>query len=498
MKNFRYIVKSTLLFSFVALLAGCGDSFLDKEPSGGYVSGDQLELNATWNGNIMLGQSYGITSTSLAQGTGGTTGHDDFGQKSVDIATDIISGDMAMSSETYGWFSADAKLNSNTTTRNRAYMLWRYYYQVIKSTNSIFDVVGGDEKAPESGDNRIYFGQAKAMRAHAYFSLVNLYNKPYKYSKTDKALPIYRTQLLAENVGLSTVQQVYDLIVGDLKTAIECLEGFENPVYAGTPIKSEINQATAKGILAYVYLTMGNNTEAAKLAMEVINTGEYPILTYDNLLTNGFNSVSSTNWLWAIDLTTDNSPALPTFWGHVDYFTYSYCSAGDFKMIDYNLYTQIPTTDKRKSWFNSGAFISWYKFYNAGRVPMGDRQWIDDEVLMRIEEMYLIAAEAYARENDSNAKIVLKAFLDQRDPTVAETLEDLSQSDLLDLIYYNWRVEMWAEGKGLLTMKRFEKSMTRGNNNFALAGQTIKWDDSRLYFEIPQNEILNNPLLDIK
>lgn len=496
MKKYIYILKNTLLISSLALIVGCGDSFLDKEPNGGYVSGDQLELNATWNAHIMLGQSYGITSTSLKQGTGGTTGHDDFGQKSVEIATDIMSGDMAMSSEDYGWFSADAKLNSNTTTRNRAYMIWRYYYQVIKTANSIFDVVGGDDKTPESGDNRIYFGQAKALRAHAYFSLVNLYNKPYKYAKNDKALPIYRTQLNDVNQPLSTVQVVYDLIVGDLKTAIECLEGYTNPVYAGTPIKSEINQATAKGLLAYVYLSIGDNANASKLAEEVISTGKYPVLSHDDLLTNGFNSVNSANWMWAIDLTKDNTPALPTFWGHVDYFTYSYCYAGDFKMIDGNLFNQIPATDKRKSWFHSSVLISWYKFYNAGRKAGGDRQWIDDEVLMRIEEMYLIAAEAHARENNNNSIILLKTFLNERDPTIAATLENLSQAELLELIYYNWRVEMWAEGKGLLTMKRFEKSMTRGANNFALSEQTISWDDSRLYFEIPQNEILNNPLLE--
>ncbi|WP_255461423.1 hypothetical protein [Bacteroides sp. CACC 737] len=38
----------------------------------------------------------------------------------------------------------------------------------------------------------------------------------------------------------------------------------------------------------------------------------------------------------------------------------------------------------------------------------------------------------------------------------------MNADQLLENIYYNWRVEMWAEGRGLLTLKRFHKSMVRG------------------------------------
>lgn len=65
----------------------------------------------------MLGQALGTYSTTFAWQTGGTTNHDDFGQKSIDIATDLMSGDLAMSGETYGWFSDAARLQCNTTTK---------------------------------------------------------------------------------------------------------------------------------------------------------------------------------------------------------------------------------------------------------------------------------------------------------------------------------------------------------------------------------------------
>ncbi len=62
-------------------------------------------------------------------------------------------------------------------------MLWRYYYRIIKACNEIFDTVGGDESVPANEDNQNYYAQAKALRAHSYFNLVNLYAKPYDIDK---------------------------------------------------------------------------------------------------------------------------------------------------------------------------------------------------------------------------------------------------------------------------------------------------------------------------
>ena len=498
MKNLKYILVGSCI---LATMWGCADSFLDKQPNGGYVSSEQLKENAKWNPNILLGQNYGITYTSFVAFSGGSGDrHDDFGQKSVDIVVDLMSGDMAMTSPNYGWFTDAAALSGNTTTRQRARMLWRYYFQVIKAANTIFDSVGGDGNIPEEGSaNRIYYGQAKAMRAHSYFLLVNLYNQIYEVDKNKSSLPIYRSQATTKVAGLSTVEDIYSLIIEDLEESVKLLDGYSRPIYSGLEIKSEVNRATAEGILAYVYLTKGDYENAAKYAMNVIE--KYPLLSYQNITSTGFNNVSSNNWIWAIDLTKDNTPGLLSYWGHVDIFTYGYATLGAYKACDLNLYDAIPETDGRKKWFEHPSLVPVNKFYNAKRREGGlsDRQWIDDEVLMRTEEMYLIAAEAYARQNGEEklkmAKEIFTVFLIERDPKVAETIEGMTQEQLLESIYLNWRVEMWGEGKGLLTMKRFKKSMIRGSNNYINAGKTISWNDSRLIFEIPEQEILYNPML---
>lgn len=479
-------------------LSSCSDSFLEKEPSD-YITGGQLQDVAKWNSNIMMGQALGTYSTTFSFGSGGVEGHDDFGQKSVDLATDIMSGDMVIMSQGYGWFEAAGNLTCTTkTATSYSYQFWRYYYRLIKAANEILDAAGGDESVPEEADNKAYFAQAKALRAYAYFYLVNLYARPYTENKAALAIPVYRTQNTSVAAPKSSVEDIYTLIVKDLTEAIPLLKGFERPSNA----KDQIDQEVAQGILAYVYLTMGEYEKAAQVSQSVIDSKQYTMMNKTEIIKSGFNSNSIPGWMWAIDLTTSNSPALPTFWGHVDLFTYSYAYAGGEKLVDTHLYNSIPDSDTRKKWFteydskgNQMEYTTWWKFYNSKRI-YGNREWYDDEVYMRVTEMYLINAEANARANNlPGAKIALKSLLNERDEKAATKVDGMSKEELLETLYFNWRVEMWGEGRGLMTMKRFKKSITRCEEDAMLPNQTYSYDDDRLTFKIPEREITNNPNL---
>lgn len=496
----RNISKFIPLFalSLSVLVSGCSDSFLEKEPTD-YISGTQILEVSQWNPNIMMGQALGTYSETFAMNSGGTGGHDDFGQKAVDIATDIMSGDMVIAAAGFGWFEGAGALTCSTTTAAAySYQFWRYYYKLVKAANEILDVEGGDETLPEEENKKIYFAQAKALRAYAYFNLVNLYAKPYMTNKSDLAIPLYRTQKNSTALKKSSVEEVYTLIVEDLEEVIPLLADFERPSNA----KDQINQSVAQGILAYVYLTMGNYDKAAEVSQAVIDSGKYPLMTKKEVIESGFNSISIPGWMWAIDLTTSNSPALPTFWGHVDMFTYSYAFAGGMKLVDTNLYNAIPASDVRKKWFTEvdekgqlQPLTTWWKFYNPKRV-IGNREWYEDEVYMRVAEMYLINAEANVRAGKiSEAKKTLKDFLLERDTDAASKVADMSKEQLLDALYFNWRLEMWAEGRGLLTMKRFQKTVTRCEEDAFLPGKSYSYDDERLTFKIPEREITNNPNL---
>ena len=141
MRNIIY--KLTACSALIVLtLSSCKDSFLEEDPNG-YISSGQIKENAEWNPNIMLGQALGTYSTTFAWKTGGTTNHDDFGQKSIDITTDLMSGDLAMSGETYGWFSDAARLQCNTTTKNRAYQVYQGIFCFTLSKSAAYYMGNG-------------------------------------------------------------------------------------------------------------------------------------------------------------------------------------------------------------------------------------------------------------------------------------------------------------------------------------------------------------------
>lgn len=500
----KSIIKNTTkLLALAALLttglSSCSEDFLDREPQGGSYTTGQLSESMKWNTKILLGQMQGVTTNMVRWQSGGTTNQDDFGQKSVDIATDLMSGDMVFSRCNYGWFMQEAQLNANTFTRDRAYILWRHYFRVINTCNQILDAAGGDQAEPENATNKLYFAVAKTVRAHSYFNLVTLYAKNYDEAKDTKALPVYRSQ---EVDGFyappQTVDSVYNFIIEDLTEAIgtyeRAAEGGATPSDISTP-----DVSVAWTVLAYAYLQKGDNANAETAAVNAISASNKHILTGEDEIFSGFNTIKNQNWMWGVDIDDQSTGGLCTFWGMMDYFTYSYQAAGDYKVINYNLFQEIPQTDVRREWFtgfgeNPTYLMPALKFFDAAQEPMGDATWTNDIHFMRIEEPYLIAAEAAARQGQLDAaRELLGYLLAERDPAKAQAILTMSQDELLEEIRYNWRVEFFAEGRGLLTQKRFKATNVRGANDCLLSNQEIPYNDSRLTFEVPQSEQQSNP-----
>ena len=206
----------------------------------------------------------------------------------------------------------------------------------------------------------------------------------------------------------------------------------------------------------------------------------------------------------------------------VDLFTYSYSWAGDPKGMDEGLYASISNGDVRKNQFvDYGVLYPLNKFHYEGGV-IGDedtegsqREITSDYIYMRVEEMHLIKAEALAfADNDGEARAALKVLLEQRigastipdpdnegevlpDKTAEENLaylDALNGQALKDEIRKQWRIEMWGEGKSYLALKRFKANVYRvGHIDFNEV--SIPYNDDRLTFEIPSQEVQDNPFI---
>lgn len=499
--------KSIYILGLAALSvvsSGCDKEFLDEQPTQN-ITPELIDAAAKDDPTVLNAYLAGMYSTMYTTGTGGTTGHDDFGQKGFDIFGDMIASDMVLNGVTYGWYSGVVRYQvTQDFTQNQAYTPWRYYYRQIFAANGLIALLESTEGELSVAQQRA-LGQAKAMRAHSYFYLAQFYAKGYG-TGTEKILPIYTSQT-DESQPKSTTADVYNLIIGDLNDAVTLLEGYSRPASA----KFEINQSVAKGLLAYALMARGTTEDIARVATltdEVISTGGFRLLEKDEVVAmfnesgqlingakSGFNNVASPSWMWGVDLKLDYGLNLISWWGQVDVFTYSYAWAGDPKTIDKGLYDAIRTDDVRKGQFNATNLQPRNKFYAPARVIGGQRFVETDYVYMRIEEMYLLNAEAKAKLNrDDEARTRLKELLAKR-VTDNSYVDALSGQDLKNEIYLQTRIEMWGEGKSYLAMKRNQATITRGSNHLFYPGESFAWNADELTFPIPQAEVINNPVL---
>lgn len=490
-------MKKKIIYSIFAGLfltvVGCSDDFLHTEPTR-FLTADQLSEAYNYNDALLEGTVTGSYTMTFTPGTGGTDGHYDFGHKGYDIMSDMYSGDMALSNNVYNWYGATANLLVTIDqTRTENYLVWRFYYRIIRSANMVIDALGGNDFVPEEDVQKASMGQAKALRAFGYFYLSQYYSREYEPSR--EILPIFKTSDLSVQPK-STTAEVYDFMITDLNEAIELLSGF-----ARTD-KFQINQDVAKGLLAYVYASQNtpeSNQLAKNLTDEIIASG-YPLTTAAQTAFpgagSGFNDVNTPSWMWGVDLTVDQGMGLVSWWGQIDYFSYSYASAGDRKSMDSNLFALIPANDVRKNQFPANFLhMPVNKFFAPGREPGGQGTIETDLVYMRVDEFYLLNAEMAAKIGDEPAaRTRLTALLSNRIPNTSY-VNSLSGQALLNEIYLQTRIELWGEGKTYLAMKRNQKTITRGSNHVFQPGVTIPYNDERLTFKIPLQELQDNPFI---
>ena len=488
------IYKFGLLSALALISFSCGDDFLEDPALEGSASltSEQLEQAASVDPQVINGLMSGVYSLTFTTETGGTTGHDDFGHKSYDIFSDMLSGDVALSTSTYGWYRASITEFQGpldfTFGDNR--QVWRYYYRIIRGCNEVIDGLGGNDVVPENQENKYIMGQAKALRAHSYFYLTQFYQKVY--DATEEILPLY-TDAIAPNGPKVTASIIYDQMESDLTEAITLLDGFSRSN------KTEINKSVAQGIYAYVLGARGTDySKAYDMATAAMNG--FTLMSGAEL-TGGFNDLNTPGWMWGVDLNDEIALGLVSWWGQMDYYSYSYPAFGDAKSIDQSLYDAIPDSDARKEQFNNepGEYehlLPLNKFYDADKERYGSSRIVKaDYVYMRVAEMHLLAAEFAAKSgNDGSAKTNLKNLVGQR-VADASYIDGLSGPALKNEIYLQTRIELWGEGKSYLAMKRNKATVTRGSNHLSFVGEAIPYNDERLTFEIPEGEIQFNPFI---
>jgi hypothetical protein len=468
MKNILY--KFLIAILSLGMLAGCSEEFLDDPtPTEGVTS------------TVVFSSRAGVEafiSGIMRLFRGQYTSTDSAGLNSIFYARSVKGNDIINSTT---WFTYDYANDNREPSYRRCTFTWNYCFYMINQANVLIAGVESSDLADSDKTELAAYGYA--LRGFFYHQLVMEFSPTYSYSLDYPAPPIY-TSTSTSGHAMSTVKEVYELIVSDLTKAVDGLTDSRLG-------KSYINKNVANGILSEVYLVMGN-WSGAEAAANAAYGGDPTAMLDSASYASGFNDYTNIEWIWGSAQTSDQTNY---YWGWphagADHTTTSY--AATYINVDFvNLFSD---TDVRKIFYlKSSTYTSTdYRYWTTRKFSF---TFDADHPIIRAPEMILTEAEAKARQGEyESAHDLLYTLQVDRDPNAVKS--ENTGTALIDEILLERRKELYCEiGVEWFDAKRLRKAITRTGNHRILESGSLEADDKRFFLKIPQDEIDANDLID--
>ena len=442
-------------------LTSCLESSLETTPTDS-MSGTGLLANA----NAALVPLNGVYRSMYASWSPAGNTHQSFGISSYNLMADVMGDDFIQAAMGSGWFWYDCLYmvkDRYTSTSWRSYDLWNAYYTWVSNANYILDAE--ETMEGEEADVNYVIGQAYAIRAYSYFMLAQSFARTYKGHESEPCCPIYTEPTVAGTQGKprATVQEVYDQILADINKAVELLNGTTRQHI------SHIDYSVALGIRARIGLVMEDWNLAKTSAKEAIAASGCDVIPVEDFM--GLNSTAAGNVMWGAAINSDQSGMYASFFSHMDQDGTGYANSGAYKQINKLLYDGMNANDSRRAWWDPTDERNEDLGYMQNKFRFADTQtWTGDYIWMRVEEMYLTAAEAECRlGEEAAAKEDLAAVMSQRvegytctktGTALGKLTSDVTGS-LLEEIITQRRIELWGEFGRIYDIRRLKQGFVR-------------------------------------
>ncbi|KUJ61296.1 hypothetical protein AR687_14015 [Flavobacteriaceae bacterium CRH] len=351
---------------------------------------------------------------------------------------------------------------------------WNGLYKAIYYSNVILDGVMSSEGGSDADKKEIY-AEAFVHRAFAYLQLVNVYGPQFDpaSANSEKAVPLLLKPELFSSLDRSTVGQVYDQIISDLQSALA------NDIQDTPPFNVLPSKRAVYALLARTYLYMGSyqlSLDNAEKALNMQNTlidlktfasgYSYPVLIQNPEV------IFSKTLLLAYN----GAPLSPEL-----------LNSFESNDLRYNYYT-APGTSYYPTYTGRGFGINFYSYTNGINVGVS------------VPEMYLIAAECYARLGQPEKAVENLNILRAKRYKAATAYEvaATTNSEALNLALVERQKELigrgfrWFDQRRLNLDPAFQKTYTRV---FKTATYTLEPNSAGYVFPINQNYIDLNPEL---
>lgn len=485
----------------------------------------------------------------------------DFGNPGMMQARNVMTADMVVEyAGGYDWFAGWSRVSASQDDlyTNTAFT-WLYYYEQVLACNSCVKAFSLDTTNP---DEMAYLGAGLAFRAATYLDMARMYEfLPALYkgelrTTNDNGIEVVglTCPIVTENTSEEDARnnpraphnEMVNFIKNDLENAIRLLKNASPRMAKNLP-----NLAVAYGLMARLYLWdasycdpeyntssnvhNGNGNaadlyaKAAEYAALAISTSGATPMTQDQCTstTNGFNDLSVSSWMWGQQLVAEDACVASGIRNWTSFLSnetdFGYAGAGAFISIASGLYNEISDRDFRKlmfvapsgsklsgkeSYINTTFAANNFAEYYSLKFRPGSGNMDDPQVgcavgipLMRVEEMYLIEAEAIAHANASAGLEKLSTFMKTyRYPTYRT--EATSKEDIINEIILQKRIELWGEGQTYYDVKRLNLSVIRAyaGSNFDPTSNAYNTTGRPAWMNIviPRTELNNNKQLALR
>ena len=445
---------STLALALSLLgTASCND-FLDQYSQDRVVAKTVQDLNELLVGDVYL-KSY-VVNKGVSAGTYGfvnildddinTTGTSQQGNVGNTAWTHTVA-------PMYGFFTwqQDVRYNYGRTNKLNDDATLKTLYTRINNVNNIVDLIDDMPHATEE-DAALYHrvkGEALFARSQFYFTLANLYGRPYRLDSAavDLCVPLKLTSYVEHNkdqetqFSRATNAEVYAQVAKDLETAASEL------AISPQPDRFRLHRASAEAanlLLSRVYLYMQRWSDAEKAARRVVESPRaklatiaslqsgQPFLTRNNaeiLFTQGANNLAASDR----NTSLTGAPA-------------DYCVAQEL----YDLFSEFDA--RRNAFFSKNSLSDSLGLTNKYERTT-EANHISDGFTLRTAEAYLNLAEALVMQGkEAEANSVLHQLQRQR---IDDKLDDKIGEELVNEIRNERRRELCFEGHRWFDLRRY-------------------------------------------
>jgi hypothetical protein len=381
----------------------------------------------------------------------------------------------------------------------RAATNWSNLYKGNNRANSVLANVPGIVDISDEAKNRIV-AEAYFLRAAAYFNLVRGWGEvPLRLEES--------TDLSMLAAPRESVSKVYEQILSD---AVEAEKNLPESVGSQT---GRASVWAAKMLLAQVYLTLEDWSNAATKSDEVIASGHYSLVKVSE--PNDFYKMYAVEThsedIMSVHHSETRTSSIPTYLHRGNTYPYNYSGTGYYAWLpnmnsfigdswdnkdlrkSFNLYTRYVNENGDSVDLPSSSPILFKKF-----VSNSDGLNVYPVPVYRLTEAYLMYAEAVCMDENGPSALALERLnmikrraygYDPNVPSVVDYPAGMDRDTFRETVLQERGYEF------LLERRRWWDLNRTGKVKEAFAAIGKNFIDERFLWPIPEDEINSNPAL---